>query len=280
MAPILFRLHALNSDVDSDLLSFFSYSEEAQTADMTIFREFDLSDFQGIKFKVNNDQFNSENPENTDLTIKFSQEFFDGKLNNLFSNTFEIVTGTTSINTTQFPNALYIQAILSDPKFKIEDWPELATSGIIDIIFGYKAAPLLANEDAVSAALPGKFNSAINQKLVDGKTMVSTNGVYAEYGLAEEIGNDFKNSVTNFLKKALVNEPDRVTTALNSAGTYVDYTTGVFQNGDLIEIIMNLRSDYGQTLLDRVTYYDSEGNKEGVVVRVILKLVTAVSNPN
>ena len=277
MAPLLFQLRAANSDVDSDILNFFSYNEEAQTADMTIFREISLSAFQGIKLKVNNDQFNSEDPENNDINIKFSQDFFDGPLKDLFNNTFEIVTGTTSINTTQFPNATYIQTILSDQNFKIEYWPELATSGIIDKLIGYKATALVSNEDAVSTALPAKFSAAINEKLAAGKTAVSNNGVYTEYGLEEQIGNEFKNTVTKALKKALVYEASRLTPALNNAGNYVDFNTTVFQSGDLIEIIIRSMVNYDQTLLDGTTYY--EGN-DGVVVRVILKLTAPVSTPN
>jgi hypothetical protein len=269
MAPLLFQLRAFNSDVDADILTFFSYSEDPQSADMTIFREIPLADFKGILVNVNKDQFDPANPEDNDLNIKFSPDFFEGPLKDLFSNnTFEIVTGTTSVNTTQFANAQYIQTILDDQNFIIENWEELVVSGLIDKIIGYKSASLVSNEDAVVATLSSYFNNAINQKLVDGKTMVSSNGVFTEYGLAEEIGNELKNSGTNILKKVLANATERLTPALNSAGTYVDYNTCLLQPHDLIEILINGKANYNQTLLDG-TYYSGDS----VVVRVILKLV-------
>ena len=273
MAPLLFKLTAVNSDVDADSLTFFSYSETTQTADMTIFHEFPLADFKGIKVKVNNDQFDSANPENNDLNIKFTTDFFDGPLKNLFSNTFEIATQNTTVSSTTFPNAVYISRILSDTNFKIEHWEELAVSGLIEKILGdYKKTPMVSNEDAVVATLPANFNNAINQKLTAGKAKVSNNGVFTEYDIASEAGNDFKNSVATALKKVLGSEPARLTSALNSAGTYVDFNTGVFSSGDLIEIIMNLNANYNQFNLDKTTYYTGPG----VVVRVILKLVAPV----
>lgn len=275
MSQLLFQLRAVNSEVESDLLNLFLFSEETQTADMTIFREIDISTFGGIQLQVNTDQFDFQNPESNDINLTFTSEFFEGPLKNLFNGTFEFVTGTTSINTTLFDNADYIQTILSDANFTIEYWQELAVSALIDRIFGnYKRTPLISNEDTVVNALSNSFNSALNSKLSEGNGKVKNDSNFIVFGIGQLNDNDFFDSAIKMLKKALVSQPSRLESALNNAGNFVDFNSSVFQIGDLIEIIMILNVNDSQNKIDGSPYSGS-----GVVVRVILKLVASPPTP-